>query len=480
MSKILGTLYAQPPDGRVLVYAIEEKTSQIGRGVDVEISIPDFSIAPNHALLVWLGQRFAIEDLGSTLGTQLDTVRLQTGQLYELPVGAEILFGAVRAAVVHPGEPIPDWANPYPVHSTLPPTVNPAIDIPLPPEAQPEPAPAEAPPTTEEVVPRPVLLSIEPTHSDELFLLRLTNTTNQTLQIDLRAADRESILRYDFAAEGVELAAGEMLEIELAAELQPEVKYSGDVPFLVQGFVNGQSMADVTGILRPRRLKKRVVLAGLAILMLLLAFLVALAGFGLCPTVLDGRCPAPIAGNFVSDWIATRTQLPSSTPLPSATPTATVPPTETATPLQPTTTFTASPSPEPSLTPTLPPYNGALVYRLQSPEGVSLFVSSPPRTPVVLVEAANDVLLLDTYVAGEASKLAIWVLLDEQETLWLMRVDGSAIQIAINPGWQSLLSARWTADGSWLMVQAVTDDETRYYVFDGDSGDLLQNMLINP
>jgi pSer/pThr/pTyr-binding forkhead associated (FHA) protein len=76
---------AAPPRGTLVVagepYALGERALVIGRAQECDITLDDPSVSRRHAEVRIEGDGFAITDLGSTNGTQLNGQRVQTARL---------------------------------------------------------------------------------------------------------------------------------------------------------------------------------------------------------------------------------------------------------------------------------------------------------------------------------------------------------------------------------------------------------------
>lgn len=67
----------------------------VGRASDASLSLNDGTLSGQHLVLVRMGDRWEIEDLGSTNGTKIEGVRLRVGDRMPLRNGAAIVAGQV-------------------------------------------------------------------------------------------------------------------------------------------------------------------------------------------------------------------------------------------------------------------------------------------------------------------------------------------------------------------------------------------------
>ncbi len=77
-----------PEPGRV--YTLGARPMLIGRGPEVQIPLEGSDISRNHARIVWTGDRFRVEDLGSRNGTAVNGVPMRS---HALRVGDRIQIG---------------------------------------------------------------------------------------------------------------------------------------------------------------------------------------------------------------------------------------------------------------------------------------------------------------------------------------------------------------------------------------------------
>jgi len=65
----------------------------IGRAPGSDLRLADSSVSGNHALILWRGDRWMVQDLGSRNGSTLDGVALTAGEARPLKVGSTLGFG---------------------------------------------------------------------------------------------------------------------------------------------------------------------------------------------------------------------------------------------------------------------------------------------------------------------------------------------------------------------------------------------------
>ena len=160
------TVKAGPNPGKV--YEFNKDEIVLGRDLGNDIVVGDADISRRHAHLVWQGDAYMVEDLGSTNGTYVNGERLTGPKL--LAGGETIMFGSsiemefvlmgfdAGATVIAP----PPQAAVAPVEPAVvePAVVEPAVVAP----AMLEPAPVFEPPApqmTFEPAPEPVLPTVE-------------------------------------------------------------------------------------------------------------------------------------------------------------------------------------------------------------------------------------------------------------------------------------------------------------------------------
>lgn len=88
-AKFQFVMRAGPHVGKV--FLLEPKELLVGRDPACAVSVIDPEVSRKHARLVWQGEDFTLEDLGSTNGTFVNGKRINTPHL--LQVGDTIAFG---------------------------------------------------------------------------------------------------------------------------------------------------------------------------------------------------------------------------------------------------------------------------------------------------------------------------------------------------------------------------------------------------
>lgn len=75
------------------VYRIEQPETLIGRGPATHLRLADDSISREHAVVIFEGEGYMVEDLQSTNGTRVNGKRIRSAQLSD---GDEIQIGQTR------------------------------------------------------------------------------------------------------------------------------------------------------------------------------------------------------------------------------------------------------------------------------------------------------------------------------------------------------------------------------------------------
>jgi pSer/pThr/pTyr-binding forkhead associated (FHA) protein len=94
---------ASQSDGRE--FPLHEGENLIGRAGEADVLIPHPSVSRRHAIIVVEGQSVAIEDVGSTNGTWVNSRALSPNQRVPVPPNAVIRFGEVSLTVAGAATP---------------------------------------------------------------------------------------------------------------------------------------------------------------------------------------------------------------------------------------------------------------------------------------------------------------------------------------------------------------------------------------
>ena len=250
---------------------------------------------------------------------------------------------------------------------------------------------------------------------------------------------------------------------------------AGEQPFVVQAYVADQMVGAARGILQPVRVPGALV-GAFAVFALVVVIAFGLGAALLCPDVLRGVCsfvpPNPVSA-LLSQPTTEAAILPTEEPVVVPPPATEVPVATEA--LEPTLTPIAEEPPEsptPELSPT-PRFGGSLLtYKTGSAGQVSLVVVPADGEALTIVGPVSDVTVLD-YTPVDGGKLALEVVDESRESLWIVGADGAPIRTGIDQGWERLRAAQWSPDGSWLIVEADIPSITTYFIFDGLDGALL-------
>ncbi len=84
-------------DGSVVEHMISDGEVTLGRSHTNQITLEDTTVSRHHAKFVTEAGRILIEDLGSSVGTWLNKIRLPHNTLHEVHTGDEIRFGRLLA-----------------------------------------------------------------------------------------------------------------------------------------------------------------------------------------------------------------------------------------------------------------------------------------------------------------------------------------------------------------------------------------------
>ena len=60
------------------VYEISDEETLIGRGLAADVQLPDRGASRDHAMIMWEGDHFALEDLQTTNGTRLNGKKVRS------------------------------------------------------------------------------------------------------------------------------------------------------------------------------------------------------------------------------------------------------------------------------------------------------------------------------------------------------------------------------------------------------------------
>ena len=127
-----------------------------------------------------------------------------------------------------------------------------------------------------------------------------------------------------------------------------------------------------------------------------------------------------------------------------------------------------------------PVYGGSLLtYTVSDEDRVSLIARTALGETITLVSGMDDVMVLD-HTPADGGKLAVKVVEDGAEMLWIISADGTPIRAAIFQGWLRINHALWSPNGSWLVVEADIPGLTTYYIYDGLDGALLSQPPLFP
>jgi len=497
VTQSFGSLHVRLPDGRELDFDLVGQSMVIGRGAGVDIAIPELSVANTHARLHFQGGRIGLEDLESTTGTFVGSTRLDANRIYVIGTDSEIKLGQAEAhislATDAPSNEIigDDSSDETLVTASTPssestddtiarlrsqsPTITPARETAG--EGRPGgtgPLGAERRPESGDLSEK-LSLTINPERSRRKFEVVLYNRSRAPMLLKLRAADRRNALRYQFEADEVELSSAEQIQVGLSVKPAQRGSSGGEQPFVVQAYVADQMVGAARGILQPVRVPGALV-GAFAVFAIVVVLAFGLGAALLCPDVLRGVCgfipPNPVSA-LLNQPTTEEVVLPTEEPV-DVPPRATEAPIATEA-LEPTLAPTAEApveSPTPELSPT-PRFGGSLLtYKTGSSGQVSLVFIPADGEASTIVGPVSDVTVLD-YTPADGGKLALEVVDESTESLWIVGADGAPIRTGINQGWERLRAAQWSPDGSWLIVEADIPSVTTYFIFDGLDGALL-------
>ncbi len=497
MTQSFGSLHVRLPDGRELEFDLVGQSMVIGRGAGVDIAIPELSIANTHARLHFQGGRIGLEDLESTTGTFVGSTRLDANRIYVIGTDSEIKLGQAEAHIslatdTPSNEIISDVSSDETLVAASTTSSESTADTIARLRSQ-SPSITPARETTGEGRPggtgplgatrRPesgdlsekLSLTINPERSRRKFEVVLYNRSRAPMLLQLRAADRRNALRYQFEADEVELSSAEQSQVGLSVKPAQRGGSGGEQPFVVQAYVADQMVGAARGILQPVRVPGALV-GAFAVFAIVVVLAFGLGAALLCPDVLSGVCgfiPANPVSALLNQPTTEEVILPTEESV-DVPPPATEAPIATEA-LEPTLAPTAeppveSPTPELSLTPR---FGGSLLtYKTGSAGQVSLVVIPADGEASTIVGPVSDVTVLD-YTPADGGKLALEVVDENTESLWIVGADGAPIRTGVHQGWERLRAAQWSPDGSWLIVEADIPSVTTYFIFDGLDGALL-------
>jgi hypothetical protein len=104
---------------------------------------------------------------------------------------------------------------------------------------------------------------------------------------------------------------------------------------------------------------------------------------------------------------------------------------------------------------------GLLTYLLDEGDTVAIYLQLASGAPIALVTGADEAAVLD-YTQANGGLFALLVVEGGDETITIVRADGSPVESGINPGWDAVVEADWSADGQQLVVEARNGGETTY------------------
>jgi hypothetical protein len=456
---IYGTLHLRFPNGQQQSHNISQSSILIGRGLANDLILNEGSVAPSHARLSFQRGDVVLEDLGSINGTTINGVRLESRKPYVLNKAEFIRFGTVDALLAPPNSPPPEWPAPQaPLTPTLPP---------------PEPMNEVTPPPAAKLV----SIKIEPKRSTRDFTVTITRSEDDpdsaTQTILLAGADPTEDLAFTFKPQILKLDPGQSKSSLVQVRGLPGT-------FTLTAAGKGRSYTTATkGALIPPDRTIPVILGIVAVL----ACLTGLLALAVCPTSLSGVCGfVPL--NPVALAVSTSTYTPSATATTTAT--ATQPATATTIPAA---SNTAAPalasatqggaSAAPSASPTRPAslYSaGVLTFKRQQANGSFTLLALPEAggSPVALISNKADFRVLDYSAANQMFAVDV----DEGfgHTLWLVRADGTLILQSANEGWASIRNGDFAPDGSYLILDTLTDAGTPRYMFYSIDGKVIRSL----
>lgn len=455
---IYGTLHLRLPNGQQQSHPISQSSILIGRGLANDLLLNESSVAPSHARLTFQRGEVVLEDLGSLNGTFINGVPLEGHKPYVLNKAEFIRFGNVDALLAPPNSAPPEWP---PLQAPPPPA---------PPLTQPEPLLEVQPPPT----PKLVTLKLNPKRSTRDFTVTVTRTADDpelaTQTILLAAGDPTEDLAFTFKPQILKLDPGQSRTSQMQVRGLPGT-------FTITAAGKGKSYTTATkgALIAPDRTVP--VIIAIAAVLSCLTGLLALAA---CPTSLRAICGF-VPGNPISLAVSTATFTPSATATLTATatqaPTETQAATATAAPPQASVTPGAG---APSASPTKPASifsAGILTFKRQQANGsfTLMALSATGGDPVALIGNKADFRVLD-YAPGTQT-FAVDVDEGFGHTLWLVKADGTLLLQSANEGWAAIRNGDFAPDGTYLILDTLTDDGRPRYLFYGADGSVLHALV---
>lgn len=442
---IFATLHLRLSDGQTLSYNIEKESVTIGRAPDNDLVLADATVAPQHARLTVQPGQLTIQDLGSIGGTTLDGRRIEANKDHSLIGVGTIRFGNVEAMIGAPDSARPSWTSPI----------------------------TAAPPSPS----RPISLTLTPKRSTRDFTVTVTRNKGgsgmlgaKPPTIILSGSDPNDALTFIFKPQTLKLESGESKNVTLEVRGTPGA-------FTLTATTENYTASTKGQLIRLNRLP--IILSIVFGVSILLGIALIL---GSCPTVFNDVCGF-VPNNPISLAVSTVTFTPTNTRLPTSTPTVTS--TSTATPLAGqiivtvTPTFTITPSPTFTVTPTPKFEGGILTFKQQQANGTYSLIALPPiGNPITLVANKTDARVLDYSRAKNI--FAVEVIEGIKRSLWLVTAAGKIVRDGVNDGWDKISEGDFAPDGSFLTLEVVANDQTRFFFYNSN-GELLRSFgLMTP
>lgn len=445
---IYATLHLRLSDGQTFSYTIEKESITIGRAPDNDLVLSDATVAPQHARLTVQPGQLTIQDLGSIGGTTLDGQRIEANQDRSLIRVSTIRFGNVEAVIGAPDSAPPTWTSPI----------------------------TAAPPAPS----RPINISLTPKRSTRDFTVTVTRNKGGTGMLGakpptiiLAGSDPNDAMTFTFKPQTLKLESGESKNATLEVRGTPGA-------FTLTATTENYTASTKGQLFSVNRLP--IILSIVFGVSILLGIVLIL---GSCPTIFNDICGF-VPNNPISLAFSTATFTPTNTrtpPAPTATPTVTS--TSTATPLPGqiivtvTPTLTHTPSPTFTLTPTAKFESGLLTYKQQQPNGMYSLLALPAiGNPITLIANKTDARVLDYSRAKNI--FAVEVVEGVKRSLWLVTAEGKIVRDGINDGWDKISEGDFAPDGSFLTLEVVVNEQTRFFFYNSN-GELLRSFgLMTP